>query len=126
MANNYESLGLGSIRYNNENRVRFQKLGPNVNTLYLQYDTPNIPKERVRKARKYITRLHYLVVKTLPDVVVGLDRGDEVAGDEAGSLVDELVEGVLAVGAGLTPNDRAGGVVDLSARTGNVPIEKIE
>jgi hypothetical protein len=66
------------------------------------------------------------VVKTLPDVVVGLDWSNEVAGDQASSLVDKLVEGVLAVGARLTPNDRAGGVVDLSARTGNVPSKRVE
>ena len=38
--------------------------------------------------------------------VEGLGEGDEVAGDEAGALVDELVEAVLAVGAGLAPVDR--------------------
>jgi hypothetical protein len=38
--------------------------------------------------------------------VEGLGKGDEVAGDEAGALVDELVEAVLAVGAGLAPVDR--------------------
>jgi hypothetical protein len=31
---------------------------------------------------------------------------DEVGGDELGSLVDELVEGVLPVGPGGTPDDR--------------------
>lgn len=35
-----------------------------------------------------------------------LGEGDEVAGDEAGALVDELVEAVLTVGAGLAPVDR--------------------
>ena len=35
-----------------------------------------------------------------------LGEGDEVAGDEAGALVDELVEAVLAVRAGLAPVDR--------------------
>ena len=34
-------------------------------------------------------------------------HGDEVRGDELGALVDELVEGVLAVGARLTPKDLA-------------------
>ena len=38
--------------------------------------------------------------------VEGLGEGDEVAGDEAGALVDELVEAVLAVGAGFAPVDR--------------------
>ena len=36
---------------------------------------------------------------------------DEVAGDDLGALVDELVEGVLAVRAGLAPDDRAGLVI---------------
>ena len=46
------------------------------------------------------------------EVVVTADRierfgeGDEVAGDEAGALMDELVEAVLAVGAGFAPVDR--------------------
>ncbi len=40
--------------------------------------------------------------------VEGFVEADEVAGDEAGALVDELVEGVLAVGAGLAPVDGAG------------------
>ena len=37
--------------------------------------------------------------------VEGFGEGDEVAGNEAGALVDELVEAVLAVGAGLAPVD---------------------
>jgi len=40
--------------------------------------------------------------------VEGFDEGDEVAGDHAGALVDELVETMLAVRAGLAPVDRAG------------------
>ena len=43
------------------------------------------------------------------------DEGDEVAGDEPRALVDQLVEGMLAVGAGLAPVDRAGVVVDVGA-----------
>ncbi len=42
-----------------------------------------------------------------------LDKGDEVTGDEPGALMDQLVEGVLAVGARLAPVDGAGLVVDL-------------
>ena len=42
-------------------------------------------------------------------------EGDEVGGDHAGALVDQLVEGVLAVGAGLTPEDLAGLVGDGAA-----------
>src|SRR5437879_6831998 len=43
-----------------------------------------------------------------------LAEGDEVAGDQQRSLVDELVEGVLAVSAWLAKVDRAGLVVDLA------------
>lgn len=39
------------------------------------------------------------------DRVERLNRGEEVAGDELGALVDQLVEGVLAVRAGLSPDD---------------------
>ena len=44
-----------------------------------------------------------------------LAEGDEVAGDQQRSLVDELVEGVLAVSARLAKVDRAGLVIDLAA-----------
>src|SRR6516162_1819857 len=37
-----------------------------------------------------------------------LAEGDEVAGNQTGSLVDQLVERVLAVGSGLAPINRAG------------------
>src|SRR5262245_41302052 len=37
-----------------------------------------------------------------------LYEGNEVARNEAGALVDQLIEGVLAVGSGLTPVDRTG------------------
>ena len=37
---------------------------------------------------------------------------NEVARDQPGPLVDQLVEGVLAVGSGLAPVDGAGVVVD--------------
>ena len=37
-----------------------------------------------------------------------LRERDEVAGDEPGALMDQLVERVLAVGSGLAPVDRAG------------------
>ena len=36
-------------------------------------------------------------------------EGDKVARDEPGALVNQLIEGVLAVGSRLTPVDRAGG-----------------
>ncbi len=41
---------------------------------------------------------------------VGADQ--ELAAGRRGALVDQLVEGVLAVGAGLAPDDRAGGAGD--------------
>src|SRR5215813_9026513 len=49
-----------------------------------------------------------------------LAKGDEVTGDEAGALMDELVEGVLTVGARLAPVDGAGLVVDRAAIEGDV------
>lgn len=39
-------------------------------------------------------------------------RGDKVAGDKNGALVDQLVEGMLAIGAGFAPDNRAGGPGD--------------
>src|SRR4051794_37925889 len=41
----------------------------------------------------------------------GVERAaeaEEIAGDEAAALVDELIERMLAVGAGLAPEDGAG------------------
>ena len=46
------------------------------------------------------------------DRVVRLAEADEIGGDEVRPLVDELVEAVLSVRAGLAPLDRAGGVGD--------------
>ena len=48
-----------------------------------------------------------------PWTILGVDRCDEVAGNDPGALVDQLVEGVLSVCPGLAPDDRTGGVVDL-------------
>lgn len=47
-----------------------------------------------------------------PEGVEGFGERDEVAWDESGSLVDQLIEGVLSVGAWFSPVDRAGVVVD--------------
>ena len=47
----------------------------------------------------------------LAEGILRFDGREEVGGDEAGALVDELIEGVLAVGAGLAPDDGAGGVI---------------
>src|SRR5262245_24441742 len=44
-----------------------------------------------------------------------LAKGDEVTRDESGTLVDQLVEGVLAIGARLAPVDGASLVVDRAA-----------
>ena len=43
--------------------------------------------------------------------VVAVGRGQEVARDQLGALVDKLVKGMLAVGAGLPPDHRPGGVI---------------
>ena len=40
--------------------------------------------------------------------VVGFQRNDEVGRNQPGALVDQLVVGVLAIGACATPDDRAG------------------
>ena len=48
--------------------------------------------------------------------VQGLGEADEVAGDQPRALMDQLVEGMLAVGARLAPVDRAGVVVDRARR----------
>ena len=53
----------------------------------------------------------------IADLVVAVGRGDEVARNHLGALVDELVEGVLAVGARFAPEDRAGLVVHALAFT---------
>jgi hypothetical protein len=41
-----------------------------------------------------------------------LPERDEVTRDEPGALMDQLIEGVLPVGSGLAPVDRAGLVID--------------
>lgn len=45
--------------------------------------------------------------------VVGLCRRYKIGGDDAGALVDELIESVLTVGAWLAPNNRASIVIHL-------------
>ena len=56
----------------------------------------------------------------MPNGIVGFNRGNEVARNELGALMDKLVEGVLPVGARLTPDDRAGRDVDHFAVTVDV------
>ena len=53
------------------------------------------------------------------DLVVAVCRGDEVARNHLGALVDELVEGVLAVGTRFAPEDRTRLVVHALAVTVN-------
>eukprot|EP00128_Syssomonas_multiformis_P005248 Colp12_sorted_trinity150504_noHs@27928 len=53
------------------------------------------------------------MMHSVRDRVEGFYGGQEVARDELGALMDELVESVLAVGARLAPNDRASLVVHL-------------
>ena len=55
------------------------------------------------------------------NIVVRVDGGDKVSGDNLGALVDQLIEGVLAVGPRLPPHDGASGVVHTLAGTGNGP-----
>src|SRR5439155_22588171 len=45
---------------------------------------------------------------------------DEVTGDQRGPLMNQLVEGVLAVGSRLAPVDRTGGVCNLGPIKRNV------
>ena len=54
-----------------------------------------------------------------PERVERLREADEVARDQPRALVDQLVEGVLAVGARLAPEDRPG-VVARRARPSSV------
>ena len=46
------------------------------------------------------------MVKGVADRVKGSGRGDEIGGDQLGPLVNELVEGVLAISSSSTPDDR--------------------
>mmetsp|Transcript_24882 Transcript_24882/g.37965 ORF Transcript_24882/g.37965 Transcript_24882/m.37965 type:complete len:308 (+) Transcript_24882:34-957(+) len=49
----------------------------------------------------------------LGQVIVGIDGSQEIARDELGSLVDELVEGMLSVGSGFSPDDGTSFALDL-------------
>ncbi len=55
-----------------------------------------------------------------PSGIEGFVKADKVTGNEPGSLVNQLVEGVLAVGSRLAPVDGAGVVVDVLAFEGDV------
>ena len=52
------------------------------------------------------------LLEVVAHLVVAVGRGDEVARNHLGALVDELVEGVLAVRTRFAPEDRAGLVID--------------
>src|SRR5471032_89540 len=47
--------------------------------------------------------------------VQGLAETDKVTGDQLSTLMDKLIERMLAIGAGLSPIDRARWIVDTSA-----------
>ena len=49
----------------------------------------------------------------LPEGIESLTESDEVCRDEASALMDQLVETVLPVSAGLSPEDRASVVVNV-------------
>jgi hypothetical protein len=51
--------------------------------------------------------------------VVALSSKNEVGRDELGTLMEQLVEGVLSVGCRLTEENGASGVLDIVAAAGN-------
>jgi hypothetical protein len=58
---------------------------------------------------------------SLLNIVVRVHRCNEITGDDLCALMNQLIEGVLAIGAGLAPDDGASGIVDLVAGAGDVP-----
>jgi hypothetical protein len=58
--------------------------------------------------RKYVRQQHIVMP---PERIERRSEGDEVAGNEARPLMDQLIERVLAVGSGLAPVDRTSLVV---------------
>ena len=74
----------------------------------------SVRAERQRLGLREQVRHEQVVVS--PERVQRPGEADEVARDQPRALVDQLVEGVLAVGARLAPDDRAGVVVDGLAR----------
>ena len=57
----------------------------------------------------------------LPQGIERLTEGDEIAGDQPGALMDQLIERMLAVGAGLTPINGASVAGDGVAIAANFP-----
>lgn len=53
--------------------------------------------------------------------IMGLGRSNEVSRNEAGPLVDKLVEGMLAIGARLTPHNGACLVLHRAATPCHIP-----
>src|SRR5690606_12438141 len=56
----------------------------------------------------------------LPDRVMGLGWRNEITGNQFGALVYQLIKCVLSIGAGLSPDDGTGLVVDRRAVTVHV------
>ena len=57
---------------------------------------------------------------------MSFDRGNEVTGYNSGTLVNKLVEGVLPVGTGFTPDNGTRAVVNLVTGPCDVPKNKID
>src|SRR4051795_12592747 len=53
------------------------------------------------------------------DWVVALRRGQKVARNKLGALMNQLIEGMLAIGAGLSPNHGAGLIIHPQPIFGN-------
>ena len=58
---------------------------------------------------KHVCQEHRLMAS---EGVERMHRAEEVARDPVGALMDELIEGMLSVGARLSPHHRAGGAFD--------------
>ncbi len=67
-----------------------------------------LPKCQRLRLREEIRHEHIMV---LAQRIQRLAEADEVTGDQLRALVNKLEEGVLAVGAGLAPDDRTGLVI---------------
>ena len=61
------------------------------------------------------------MMKSISNVVVGLNWSNEIARNQSCSLMNQLVKGMLPIGSGFTPNNRSCGVVNICSRTGDIP-----
>lgn len=61
------------------------------------------------------------MVQAIANIVVGMHWSNKVAWNETRTLMNQLVEGMLAVGTRLTPNNRPSGIIDFVARACDVP-----